>query len=181
MHPSSALLPPQSQQTTRPPDGADLFRAIMEVAHLMGRAGTESLRSRGVTPPQYIILSLLSQEPLLSQQDIAARLHVTKGNISQIVATLEREGFLERGDGARPGLILTAKARLGLAALEPVHGRHMEACFGSLDTAQRSQLLRLLHSVRTRVLDLERERHAPDAPVSACPADADATPVPPVP
>ncbi|HQZ71301.1 MAG: MarR family winged helix-turn-helix transcriptional regulator [Anaerolineae bacterium] len=162
--------------TADPPGGAELFRAVMEVAHLMARAGAESLRSHGVTPPQYIILSLLADEPLLNQQDIAARLHVTKGNISQIVATLEREGFVARGDGSRPGLNLTVKARQGLAALEPLHDRHMEACFGTLGGAGRLQLLGLLHRVRSGVLELERERHPSVLPPEdACPPAPDAT------
>jgi DNA-binding MarR family transcriptional regulator len=179
LHPAPTA---QAQNADKLPAGADLFRAVMEVAHLVGRAGAESLRSQGVTPPQFIILGLLAAEPMLSQQDIATRLHVTKGNISQIVATLEREGFLDRGEGPRPGLKLTAKARQGLAALAPVHDRHMEACFGTLGGAERLQLLGLLHRVRRGVLDLEQGRPASAPPLDGlCPPDLGATPEPPSP
>lgn len=83
---------------------------------------------------------------------------------------------MARGDGSRPGLNLTVKARQGLAALEPLHDRHMEACFGTLGGAGRLQLLGLLHRVRSGVLELERERHPSVLPPEdACPPAPDAT------
>lgn len=177
MPPSMPQPNPQSSEPT--PAGEELFRAVLEVAHLMGRSGAESLRSHGVTPPQYLILRLLAEDPQLQQQDIAARLYVTKGNISQIVATLEREGFVARSDGARHGLALTAKARQGLAALESVHGRHVEACFGLLGAEERRQLLDLLHRLRTGVLSLERERQHGSPPAEPyCLPNPPATPEP---
>lgn len=177
MPPSNSQPKPPGQEAT--PAGEALFRAVLEVAHLMGRSGAESLRRHGVTPPQYLVLRLLAEEPQLQQQDIAARLYVTKGNISQIVATLEREGFVVRSEGARHGLALTAKARQGLAALESVHGRHVEACFGPLGPAERRQLLDLLHRVRAGVLSLERERQHGSPPAEPfCLPHPPATPEP---
>lgn len=133
------------------PPALPLFRELMELAHLLGRSSAETMRRHGITPPQYVVLSLLAEAPYLQQQDIAARLHVTKGNVSQIVATLEREGLLER-EGGRSALRLTVKAANALDDLGPVHARQLEACFAPLGSDERRQLARLLASLRQGLL-----------------------------
>lgn len=132
-------------------DSFPLFKALMELAHLLGRASAETMRRHGITPPQFLILSLLAEAPYLQQQDIAARLHVTKGNVSQIVATLEREGFLAR-EGGRSVLGLTARAGEVLEALRPLHAQQLEASFAPLGPEERRDLARLLASLRSGLL-----------------------------
>lgn len=165
MAPSANLAP------SGEPPALPLFRELMELAHLLGRASAESMRRHGITPPQFVVLSLLAEAPYLQQQDIAARLHVTKGNVSQIVATLEREGLLER-EGGRSALRLTARAAAALADLRPVHARQLEASFAPLGPEERRQLARLLARLRQGLLAQDRDPSGEPSP-SGCPEPTD--------
>jgi DNA-binding MarR family transcriptional regulator len=54
------------------------------------------LASHGLTLPQFIMLTQLTNEPGLSQQTLAERLSVTKGNVSGMIERLEQVGLVQR-------------------------------------------------------------------------------------
>jgi DNA-binding MarR family transcriptional regulator len=54
------------------------------------------LRKLAITVPQCDLLTTLSQSEGISQQQLADRLYVTKGNISAIVDKLAANGYVER-------------------------------------------------------------------------------------
>jgi DNA-binding MarR family transcriptional regulator len=49
-----------------------------------------------LTPAQYDVLAQLSDAPGISQQDLAARLMVTKGNVCGLIDRLSARGYVER-------------------------------------------------------------------------------------
>jgi MarR family transcriptional regulator, organic hydroperoxide resistance regulator len=54
------------------------------------------LSQHGLTPAQFFVLSSLNSEPGLSQQTLADRLSVTKGNVCGLIDRLEAAGLVER-------------------------------------------------------------------------------------
>ena len=62
----------------------------------MQAAVGERLRLIGVSIPQCDVLTTLSEEEGVSQQELAKRLYVTKGNISGLLDRLESAGLVER-------------------------------------------------------------------------------------
>ena len=69
-----------------------LVRAYQRVA----REEAQLLASYGLTVAQFDMLSRLATEPGLSQQALAERLLVTKGNVAGILDRLEAAGLVER-------------------------------------------------------------------------------------
>ncbi|GJE15969.1 MarR family winged helix-turn-helix transcriptional regulator [Methylobacterium marchantiae] len=69
------------------------------------------LRKLGLSIPQFDVLSTLTEREGLTQQDLAARLYVTKGNVSGLIDRLVEAGFVERhaipGDRRSHALHLT--------------------------------------------------------------------------
>ncbi|WP_443189721.1 MarR family winged helix-turn-helix transcriptional regulator [Methylobacterium sp. Leaf99] len=69
------------------------------------------LRALGLSIPQFDALSTLTEREGLTQQDLAARLYVTKGNVSGLVDRLVEAGWVERraipGDRRSHALHLT--------------------------------------------------------------------------
>ena len=63
-------------------------------------AVAERLRRIGVCIPQCDILTTLTEQEGVSQQELAKRLDVTKGNISGLLDRLESAGFVERREAA---------------------------------------------------------------------------------
>jgi DNA-binding MarR family transcriptional regulator len=126
-----------------------LVRVVQKVA----RGGGPTLRGLGLTGPQFDALATVGAHEGLTQQELADRLGVTKGNVSQVLARLEGAGLVERrADGAANQLALSAAGRRLVAEALPGHDAHIDACFAALTAAEREQLLRLLTKL-DRALD----------------------------
>ncbi|MCJ2037955.1 MarR family transcriptional regulator [Methylobacterium sp. J-059] len=90
-----------------------------------------TLRGIGLSIPQFDVLSTLTEREGLTQQDLAARLYVTKGNVSGLIDRLVEAGLVERrpipGDRRSHALHLTPAgadlAAQGLAAQAAYVGR----------------------------------------------------------
>jgi MarR family transcriptional regulator, organic hydroperoxide resistance regulator len=86
-------------------------------------AVSESLRKIGLSVPQCDVLTTLTEKQGVSQQDLAQRLYVTKGNISGLIDRLALAGLVERrsiaGDKRQHAIFLTDS---GCAAAEAAIG-----------------------------------------------------------
>lgn len=75
----------------------------------------EELRAIGLSVPQCDVLTTLTEAEGISQQELAQRLYVTKGNISGLLDRLERAGLVERrstaSDRRQYAIYLTAAGR----------------------------------------------------------------------
>jgi DNA-binding MarR family transcriptional regulator len=89
------------------------FRVAMETA----------LREHGLTGPQYAALTVLAREPGASGADLARAINNTPQAMNGVLATLEREGLVERHPHPTHGRILqvelTAEGERRLAAARP--------------------------------------------------------------
>jgi DNA-binding MarR family transcriptional regulator len=72
----------------------------------LGMDGT--LKELGVTTPQYAALSVLAEEPGLSNSTLARRSFVTPQTMNQILVRLEAAGLVERHAHPEHGRILQA-------------------------------------------------------------------------
>jgi len=71
------------------------FRMLRLMARMQA-ATSERLRQIGISIPQCDVLTTLTEQEGVSQQQLAERLYVTKGNISGLLDRLEEAGFVER-------------------------------------------------------------------------------------
>ena len=82
-------------------------RAVNAVAH--------ELKALGLSIPQFDLLSTLTEREGLSQQELAERLYVTKGNVSGLLDRMVEAELVERrpipGDRRSNALYLTKKGR----------------------------------------------------------------------
>ena len=121
-----------------------LARVYQKIDH----ATAELLRGWGLSVAQFDVLTQLGVREGITQQQLADRLLVTKGNVSQLIVKMERRGLISRcQEGRSMRLALTAAGRqLGDAtvpAQEALIARH----FARLATDQ----LRTLHALLRRV------------------------------
>jgi len=77
-------------------EAAETWALLARTYLKLDRAVTARLSSWDLTPAQFDVLSRLGAEPGISQQELADRLLVTKGNVSQLLARLEVRGLIRR-------------------------------------------------------------------------------------
>jgi DNA-binding MarR family transcriptional regulator len=105
---------------------ADAVRIWFRLLRLQTRINlsiTARVREIGLSVPQCDVLTTLTEREGISQQDLAARLYVTKGNISGLIDRLEDAKLVERrsieGDRRSHAIYLTAQGRtLALQGIE---------------------------------------------------------------
>ena len=122
-----------------------VWKQLIGLSHRLMRVGTGHLKQYDITPPQFFILDKLDEGEELIQQDLADRLMVSKGNISQMLKLMEQKGWIKRvPEGASNRILLTDKARELLAILRPAHDAFIHTILAGLSAQDQVQLLELL-------------------------------------
>jgi MarR family transcriptional regulator, organic hydroperoxide resistance regulator len=138
------------------------FRLIRLEARMQS-AINERLRRIGISIPQCDVLTTLTEAEGVSQQDLAKRLYVTKGNISGLLDRLESAGFVERrstaSDRRQYSIYLTQSGRTMAEKAIAVQHRWIASTFGRMSEPALEALETQLIALR----DLVREQEKPPA------------------
>jgi DNA-binding MarR family transcriptional regulator len=106
------------------------------------RALTASLREVGLSHSQFAMLLTIGSSEGLTQQDLAARIGLTKANVSQLLDRLEAAGMVQRVPESRAyALHLTEASRQLLANKIPEHQALIADQFSDL-TGEEQAVLR---------------------------------------
>ena len=136
------------------------LRLIRLEARMQAAVG-ERLRLIGVSIPQCDVLTTLSEQEGVNQQELAKRLYVTKGNISGLLDRLEAAGFVERrslaSDRRQYSIHLTEAGRAMAERAIAAQHNGLETTLGRLDEAE----LDTLEAQLLRLRDIMREQEAP--------------------
>ena len=96
---------------------------LRQAWHAFRTAMDGVLREQGLTGAQYAVLSVLARQPLLSGADLARACNTTPQAMTGVLATLERDGLVERAPHPTHGRILqvrlTAEGRRRLDGATP--------------------------------------------------------------
>lgn len=77
-------------------DAARVWFRLLRLESRINTALASRLRALGLTAPQCDVLTTLTEREGVSQQELAERLYVTKGNISGLIDRLVTSGLVER-------------------------------------------------------------------------------------
>ena len=142
------------------------FRLIRLEARLQAAVG-ERLREIGVSIPQCDVLTTLTEKEGLSQQELATRLYVTKGNISGLIDRLAEAGFVERrstaNDRRQHAIYLTGAGRAMAETAIAVQRRWIASTLGRMSERDLEALEARLLALR----DIVREAETPESAASA--------------
>src|SRR5579863_8056173 len=139
------------------------FRLIRLEARMQA-AVADRLRAIGVSIPQCDVLTTLTEREGVSQQELAKRLYVTKGNISGLIDRLAEAGFVERrsaaGDRRQHALHLTAAGRRMAEKAIEVQYRWIASTLGRMGGADLEALETQLVQLRDIIREQERPSNA---------------------
>jgi DNA-binding MarR family transcriptional regulator len=107
----------------------------------------EVLGPRGLTTPQYAVLSALEQESGISNAELARRAFVTPQTMIRIVGTLEAQGLVARHPHPSHG-------RIRPASLTSRGARLVAGCHAEVAETEQRMLADLTPEARRQLLDL---------------------------
>jgi DNA-binding MarR family transcriptional regulator len=126
---------------------ADTFVGLMRSFHRV-KARFVAEASHDVEWSSQIVLRLLAREGPMRASDIAGALHSDPSTVSRQVATMVKDGLLERQadpeDGRASILALTSKADAVIAEYERVRLAHFAAMLSDWDMSDLSEFARML-------------------------------------
>jgi DNA-binding MarR family transcriptional regulator len=121
---------------------------LARVYQKVDRASAAQFAQSCLSVAQFDVIAQLGRGEGISQQELADRLLVTKGNISQLISKMERRGLIaRRQQGRANALSLTAEGKRLFASVVPAQEAHITALFGALTASERRALLRLLRTL----------------------------------
>ncbi|MDB5642279.1 MAG: iclR helix-turn-helix domain protein [Hyphomicrobiales bacterium] len=139
-------------------DAARVWFRLLRLQSRINLAITAIVRELGLSVPQCDVLTTLTEREGVSQQELAERLYVTKGNISGLIDRLEAASLVERrsiaGDKRSHAIFLTATGRKLAEQGINVQRDFVAQTLGRLPPDQLAALDRLLVTTR----DLVREQ-----------------------
>ena len=146
---------------TEPDHESNAIRVWFRLLRLQARlhvAASDRLKKLGVSVAQCDVLTTLTEREGVSQQELAQRLYVTKGNISGLIDRLAAAGYVERraivGDRRSHAIFLTGEGRR--IALEgiTVQRSFVRDTIGQMSAENIAAFERLLIEARDRVREL---------------------------
>ncbi len=153
-----------SRRVTDQTDAASADRVWFRLIRLETRlrlAVAKRLRRIGLSVPQCDVLTTLSEREGLSQQELAERLYVTKGNISGLVDRLVVAGFVVRraiaADRRAHALYLTPEGHRVATEGIAIQRRFVAETFGRLSPADLARFDALLVATRDFVRAVPEE------------------------
>ena len=118
---------------------------LARVFQKVDRASVDLLRQWDLSVAQFDVLVQVGNAEGLTQQQLADRLLVTKGNVCQLLDRMEERGLLVRQQEGRANhLYLTAKGQEVRAEALPAQERLIESLFVELPRARQAALLAVL-------------------------------------
>jgi DNA-binding MarR family transcriptional regulator len=142
----------RGKEETTSPGGDQLavlgWLRLARIYQRIDRATADLMRRWNLSIAQFDVLNMLGQHEGITQQELADRLLVTKGNISQLIVRMERRGLIRRcQEGRAMRLHLTDAGRHLRAETLPAQEALVARHFAHLTPAE----TRALHALLRRV------------------------------
>lgn len=137
--------------------GVALWARLARIYGRNIRLAEGRLREAGLSVAQFDVLATVGAHEGITQQELAQRLLVTQGAITQLLDRLERRGVIRRcPDGRINRLVLTGEGRRLRDSVVPQQEQFQAEQFAALTPDERRQLLALLGKLQRS----QRERPA---------------------
>jgi len=121
---------------------------LVRVFHRVQGHESAALRAHELSMAQFDVIAQVGRDEGLTQQVLADRLLVTKGNICQLLDRLVQRGLLVRQpEGRANRIVLTPAGRTVYAEVVPAQEMQLAALFSPLSIDEQAQLRALLRKL----------------------------------
>jgi DNA-binding MarR family transcriptional regulator len=140
---------------TGPIDPATIaWLRLARIYHRIDLRSAETMKCFGLSVSRFDVMNHAGTPEGRTQQELAAALLVTKGNVTQLLDGLEQDGLIERRrDGRAKRIYLTDRGRDLRQRAVTAQEEAIAAEFSVLDQQEQRQLIALLRRVERRLAD----------------------------
>lgn len=147
------------------PSGAQLYQILWRTERALAERGSQVLADMALGGwTEYAVLEILHDQGSLPINTIGRQVLLTSGSITAAIDRLERREWVRRQPGKHDRRVveahLTPAGRKIFREARAGHEQALETAAASLSTAERLQLLNLLHKLNARVDSLREEATA---------------------
>ena len=147
---NSLSSPPETVQTVsvRIDPATIAWLRLARVFQKIDQRTAETMRSFGLSVSRFDVLNHAGSPEGRTQQDLAGSLLVTKGNVTQLIDAMERDGLLERRrDGRSKRIYLTDQGRELRQAAVQAQEAAISCYFSVLDKEDVLALVRMMRKL----------------------------------
>jgi MarR family transcriptional regulator, organic hydroperoxide resistance regulator len=153
---------PDAEANDETPDPLRVWLRFVRLQQRLSAAVAGELRTIGLSIPQFDVISTLTEREGMTQQDLAERLYVTKGNVSGLIDRMVDAGLVERrpipGDRRSHALHLTERGRELAERGIALQRSYVDATLGRLGSHDVAELDRIVRLWREEARGWSRER-----------------------
>lgn len=121
---------------------------LARVFQKIDRASSEQLKGWNLSVAQFDVLAQVGAAEGCTQQELADRLLVTKGNVTQLLDRMERRGLIARRQEGRANCLhLTQTGRQLYDEVVPAQEDFIHERFSALSPDEQSSLFKLLRKL----------------------------------
>ena len=143
-----AIYLPEKRNRVMSQSPVTLWLRFARVFHRIDHRLVAQLRARDLSLAQFDVLAQVSASEGLTQQELADRLLVTKGNICQLLDRMEQSDLLvRRQDGRANRVYLTAGGSRLVREVLPEQEALIASLLSALTSDEQRQLRVLLHTL----------------------------------
>ncbi|MEL7363306.1 MAG: MarR family transcriptional regulator [Bacteroidota bacterium] len=146
----------------RQPLAIRAWLSVIRTYQTCTRLLTERLRTLDLTVAQHETLANLLVEDGVSQQTLAARLLVTKGNLTGLLNRLAERGLIERrpdpSDGRVNLIVLTAAGRALATEADGLQRTYVAEMVSPLNEPQQTDLYAMMKAIEAQLHTMDEAR-----------------------
>jgi DNA-binding MarR family transcriptional regulator len=137
-----------SLTTQKEAEAVLVWMRLARVFQKVDRASAEHLRAWGLSLAQFDVIAQVGSAEGITQQELADKLLVTKGNICQLLDRLEQHRLIRRHQQGRVNhLFLTETGQHLYAEAVPAQEAFIAETFSTLATEEQAQLISILRKL----------------------------------
>lgn len=129
--------------------GLMIWFRLSRVYNQSVRETQQHLKKWSLTVAQFDLIAQIGVHDRLTQQQLADKLFVTKGNITQLLSKLEEQGFVKREQDWKTKFVsLTERGKELFNDVVPIQEHFQASQYNGLDVEEKRQLLNLLKKIQ---------------------------------
>jgi DNA-binding MarR family transcriptional regulator len=144
-------------------DGIDTFLRIVNIMRVLERTPVDFGTGEMLTVGEIHTIEAIGPNAGVNITDLASRMHVTKGAMSQVVSRLDGRGYvtktMNRGFGNEVTIELTARGKKAYRGHRAFHHRVRFRCLESLGVKDLSMMREIMHAMERELIDRGGDRY----------------------